>query len=59
MSSELARLDEMLTKESSHGPMRRYTDPFGQKDCACGMEDRVIRPGECIFEEAVAEKKAG
>jgi hypothetical protein len=59
VSRQLAGLDEMLAKESSHCSMRGHIDPFGQKDCACGMEDRVVRPGECIFEEAVAEKEAG
>ena len=59
VSRELARLDEMLAKESSHGPMRGHNDPFGQKDCSCGVKDRVVRPGERIFEEVVAEKETG
>ena len=59
MSRELAGLDEMLAKESSHGPMRGHIDPFGQKDGACGVEDRVVRSGKRIFEEAVAEKGDG
>jgi hypothetical protein len=58
-SRKLAGLDEMLAKESSHCPMRRHSDPFGQKDCACGMEDRIVRSGERIFEEVVAEKETG
>lgn len=59
MSRELAGLDEMLTKESSHGPMRGHIDPFGQKDCSCGVEDRLVCPGERIFEEVVSEKETG
>ena len=49
----------MLAKESSHYPMRGHIDLFGQKDCACGVKDRVVRPGERIFEEVVAEKETG
>jgi hypothetical protein len=59
VSRELAGLDEMLAKESSHGPMRGHIDPFGQKDCACSVEDRVVRSGKRIFEETVAEKETG